>query len=342
MSEILARVFRGGILESMHRGSIAIVEPDSRCLARIGNPETNAFWRSAAKSFQFIPFLSNGFGNQLSKQEIALACASHSGEDYHVRAAAAILKKYGFSEADLQCGSQYPFDDDARLLLYKNGIKPTQLHNNCSGKHAVMLAFANRLGAPTSTYLSSDNQIQHEIVDSISRFTKVPRNDLQFGVDGCSAPNFALPISGMALAFANLVAPSVDFPEQIRVACNGIVEAQLRYPKYVGGNTRLDTKIMQALPGKIVSKIGAEGIWCAGILPCEKYPNGLGIALKIEDGDDQRARPVVAIEILRQLGIMTNESELALGEFSPSVLRNLRKKEVGFVKADFSLSFSSQ
>lgn len=337
MSEVLANVYRGETLESVHRGSFVAVEPGGKIVASFGNPNLLTYWRSAAKSFQAIPFVACGGAEDFSDEEVALACASHAGEDFHVKTAASMLKKCGFSEADLKCGIHYPFDKAARKRLYKSGEKPTQLHNNCSGKHSAMLAFSKKLGSEPSTYLEHSNLVQKSILDSVSLFSGISGNEIGKGIDGCSAPNFAIPLSAMASAFARLIFPDAQFPEETRAACKRIVNAQITYPEYVGGTERLDTKIMRALPGKILSKIGAEGVWCAGILPCEDFPKGLGIALKIEDGDNERARPVVSIEVLRQLGLITEDADELLQQFSPITISNLRNIEVGMVKASFTL-----
>ena len=185
-----------------------------------------------------------------------------------------------------------------RMLRY--GKEPTQLHNNCSGKHAAMLAFAKHIGDNIKTYDSPDNRIQKRILRCVADFTETPEEQIAFGIDGCAAPNFALPVAAMAKSFINLISPS-KFPEPTQQACARIVSAMIKYPELIGGSERLDTMLMQAAPGKIISKVGADGVWLCGVLPNENWPTGLGIALKIEDGDDHRARPVVAVEILRQL-----------------------------------------
>lgn len=339
MTEILAKVTRGGTLESVHRGTLIVMTGDGKKVAEMGDSSVTTFWRSAAKALQAIPLITSGAADAFgfTPKEIALACASHSGETFHTELAQQMLNKIGLNEENLRCGSHLPFNEKAAHTLIKSGEKETQLHNNCSGKHAGMLAFAKYIGADLGSYLLIENPIQKEILKTVSFFTEIPADEIKLGIDGCSAPNFAVPLSSMALAFAKLINPPESFDENLKNACNRIVSAKMEYPKMVGGSFRLDTKIMQALKGKIICKVGAEGVWSAGILPSEKWKKGLAIAIKIEDGNDDRARPVAAIELLRQLGIMTNEAEKTLKEFSPMILKNRMDTAVGEVVADFEI-----
>jgi L-asparaginase II len=168
-------------------------------------------------------------------------------------------------------------------------------------------------------------------LECISKFTDVPKSEIKLGVDGCAAPNFALPISGMANSFSRLVFPPKSFDGETREACRKVVTAMINYPEIIGGTGRLDTEIMQAAQGKVISKVGAEGVYLAGVLPCERWKTGLGIAFKVEDGDDKRARPVVAVELLRQLGVLNGSD---LDEISPMKIYNRRRDIVGKVVAE--------
>lgn len=335
-SEILAKVIRGETTESIHRGHLLVVEGDGTIVAQIGDPETVTFFRSSAKPFQTIPFLTSGAAEKFgfSEKEIALACGSHSGESFHVETAKKMLAKIGLGEADLQCGAHLPFDEKRAEEMIKADEKPTQLHNNCSGKHSAMLGEAKYLGANIENYFTLENPVQQNILEIISLFSGVPKNDIKIGIDGCAAPNFAVPISAMAKSFARLVYPPENFDEKIRRACQIIVSAMTSFPEMIGGTERLDTLLMQQANGKIISKVGAEGVYTAGVLPSEKWKTGLGIAFKIEDGEDKRARPVVAIELFRQLGILNSE---CLQRFSPMQIKNRRGEVVGKVIADFSI-----
>jgi len=328
-SEILANVIRGETIESIHRGHLMVIDGNDKVILSIGDPSTVTYFRSSAKAFQAIPFITSGAADAYSftEDEIAMAVASHSGEAIHVEIVGRMLAKIGHSESDLRCGVHLPFYQKESDRMLAAGETPTQLHNNCSGKHAAMLAFAKHIGADIATYDSPENRIQKRILRCVADFAEVPEGQIAIGIDGCAAPNFALPVASMAKSFINLIAPS-RFPEPTQQACSRIVAAMIRYPELIGGSERLDTMLMQAAPGKIISKVGADGVWLCGVLPSEKYPTGLAIALKVEDGDDHRARPVVAVEVLRQLGILTKDDLTGL---SPMPIKNRRGDVVGKV-----------
>ena len=339
MSEVLAKVYRNKTLESQHRGSIAVTDGEGQLVYSVGDPESVTFWRSAAKIFQAIPVLTSGAAEAygFSDRALALACASHSGEPMHTELAAEMLDSAGFSEDELRCGVHAPFDEESNKSLVRKGLEPNQLHNNCSGKHAAMLAFARHIGADADTYLDPGNPVQGTISEMISLFTELSPEEIRTGVDGCSAPNFAVPLSSMARAYAKIIKTPAGFDPSIEAACRRLAQAKMRYPELVGGSIRLDTKVMKSLPGKIVCKVGAEGVWTGAVFPSEEWPDGLAFALKIEDGNDYRARPAVGIELLRQLGVMTPESEESVGEYSPQKLTNKNELEVGRVVADFEI-----
>jgi L-asparaginase II len=318
---------------------LIVVDGAGKTIAQLGNPETVTFWRSSAKPFQTLPFLLSGAAKQFgfTEKEIALACGSHSGENFHVKTAKKMLERAGFFEKDLRCGAHKPFDEKTAEQMIRKEQKPTQLHNNCSGKHAAMLAFAKHCGADIKTYEQLENPIQQKILETVSMFTEVPENEIKIGIDGCALPNFALPISAMASGFAKLICPPKSFDESFRESCWQTVSAMMNFPKMIGGTKRLDTLLMQAAPGKIISKVGAEGVYSAGILPNEQWKTGLAIAFKIEDGDDQRARAVVAIELLRKFGILNESNDKKLREYSPIILKNRRGDAVGKIVPSFDL-----
>ncbi|HQU83170.1 MAG TPA: asparaginase [Pyrinomonadaceae bacterium] len=340
-SEILAKVIRGETVESVHRGHLLIVDGLGNEIFNVGDAETVCFIRSSAKPFQAIPFLTSGAAERFGflDKEIALACASHSGEEMHTTLAAKMLEKIGLSEADLRCGAHFPFSEKRAAEMMRNGETPTQLHNNCSGKHAAMLAFAKHTNAELATYEKIENPIQQAILETVSLFTETPKDEIPLAIDGCCAPNFALSVRAMAKSFLKLVFPPKNFDEELREACRRIISAMLLHPELVGGTERLDTMLMEANRGKFISKIGAEGVWLCGVLPCEKYPKGLGISMKIEDGDDKRARAVISVEVLRQLGIFEAET---LAEISPLPILNRRGETVGQVEANFRLLENSE
>jgi L-asparaginase II len=331
-SSILANVIRGETVESVHRGHLIAIDGNGETILSLGSPDTVTFFRSACKAFQAIPFIASGAADDLgySEEEIALACSSHSGEARHVRVAQLMLERAGLTEAYLRCGTHLPFNEKEAERMQRAGEYPTQLHNNCSGKHAAMLGFAKYIGADLATYDLPENPVQQAILETVALFSEVPLKKIRIGIDGCAAPNFALPVSSMAKSFLNLILPPESFPRDVREACGRIVSAMTNFPELIGGNERLDTMLMLAAPGKIISKVGADGVWLCGVLPSEKYPKGLAIAMKIEDGDDKRARPVVAVEILKQLGILSSED---LPELSPMPIKNRRGDVVGRVEA---------
>jgi L-asparaginase II len=324
---ILAKVIRGETVESVHRGHAIAIDGNGEILFSIGEPQTVTFFRSACKPFQAMPLITTGAADAFGfdDEEIALACASHSGEEFHVAIAARMLSKIGMAESDLQCGSHLPFSEKESERLLRANALITQLHNNCSGKHAGMLAAANHIDSDIKSYLSVDHPIQQEILSTIAAFCEIPKEQIEIGIDGCCAPNFAMPLAAMADGFLNLVASREDHS-----ACGRIVSAMLEHPELIGGSERLDTILMKAAPRKLVSKVGADGVWLCGILPSNKFPKGAAIAMKVEDGDDKRARPAVAIELLRKLGILRDGD---LSEYSPIPIRNRRSEIVGRVES---------
>lgn len=326
-SKVLAKVIRGDTVESVHRGHILVIDGDGNIISSVGDPRTVTYFRSSAKPFQAFPFVASGAADEFgySEEEIALACASHSGEARHVRIARLMIERIGLTEAHLHCGSHLPFYEKEAERMLRAGEYATPYHNNCSGKHAAMLAFAKHIDADLNTYELAGNPVQEKILDAVAAFTEIPRAKIKTGIDGCCAPNFALPLSAMAKSFMNLIKP-VDFDNKTQSACKRIVSAMLNHPELIGGSERLDTTLMQAASGQFISKVGADGVWLCAILPSEKFPTGLSIALKVEDGDDKRGRPVIAVEVLRQLGLFSPDT---LEEVSPMLLRNRRGNVVG-------------
>jgi L-asparaginase II len=345
LAEPLVEVRRGAITESRHRGHISAVRPDGSIVYYIGAPETVTFLRSSAKPFQAVPLLVSGAADRFgfTDQEIALACASHNGEPIHTDIAASMLKKIGLGPEALKCGVHEPYSPKAAADLRAKGESPNVLHNNCSGKHAGMLAVAKHLGGPIETYDLPENPVQLAIGRVVSQFSGIALEDLAVGIDGCGVPVFGITVKAMALAFARLVSPPEGFDERTRNASARIVKVMTAYPELIGGTSdRLDTEIMRAAPGKVVSKVGAEGVYTAGILPCSEWPHGLGLALKIEDGDDHRARPTVVIEALRQLGVLHDESLAAVARYAFFPVKNRRGDVVGEIRASFELSVSDK
>lgn len=340
VAEPLVEVRRGAITESRHRGHVVVVEPDGNIVASLGAPETVTFLRSSAKPLQALPLLLSGAADQFgfTDEEVALACASHNGESIHTELAASMLQKLGLGPEALRCGVHEPYSLEVAAKLRRLGQSPNVLQNNCSGKHAGMLAVAKHLGAPVENYESPENPVQKAIADAVAQFSDVPVTDMAVGIDGCAAPIFGITMKAMALTYARLVSPPSSFDKATREACERIVRVMSSYPEVIGGTSdRLDTEIMKAAPGMLISKVGAEGVYTAGIKPSEKWPRGLGLALKIEDGDDKRARPTVVIETLRQLGVLKDESLDAVARYAFFPVVNSSGDVVGEIRASFTL-----
>lgn len=352
---------RGTIVESIHYGAIAVMDSSGCLIASYGNPQTTTYLRSSAKPFQALPFIEQG-GQELyglSQAEIALICASHTGTDEHLEVLVRLQQKTGVSEADLLCGIHPPIDRQAEQALRERGEKPTPNRHNCSGKHTGMLAFARMLGAPTQNYLDPEHPVQQAILQALAEMSGLRVDEIFVGIDGCSAPNFAVPLSNAALAVARLCDPEHAQPALAatrKVACHKIFQAMTTYPVMVGGPTSFDTHLMSTAQGSVVSKGGAEGYQILGILPGAIAPDSpaLGIAIKISDGDlkshsravgDARGqvRPAVALETLRQLGALSPQMLASLSEYGPSFpLHNWRKLLVGEARPRFQLEFQQQ
>jgi L-asparaginase II len=330
-SEILANVIRGATVESIHRGHFIVLDGEGNTIASAGDPDTVTFYRSSCKIFQAIPLITSGAADAFGfdESEIALACASHSGQKRHVEVAASMLDKLGLDETALHCGIHTPFYRPEAEKLIREGESPSTLQNNCSGKHSGMLAVARKIGADIETYENLENPVQQQILDIISRFAEIAKDDIAVASDGCCVPNFAVPVRAMARSLVNLISRADSFGEDISDASKRLIQASLNHPELIGGTDRLDTQIMQAAPDKVFSKVGADGVWLGGVMPSERWPSGLGIALKIEDGDDNRGRPVVAVELLRQLGVLRKED---LPDISPMPVSNRSGTTVGRVE----------
>ncbi|HEU4870001.1 MAG TPA: asparaginase [Pyrinomonadaceae bacterium] len=340
IAEPLVEVKRGAITESRHRGHIVAVEPGGNIIASLGAPHNVTFPRSSAKPFQALPLLLTGAAERFgfTDREVALACASHNGEPIHTEIAASMLRKIGLGPEALKCGVHEPYSTEAAAELRARGEEPNVLHNNCSGKHVGMLAVALHLGASIDDYISPENPVQKAIADEFAKFSDVAVTDMAVGIDGCAAPIFGVTMKAMALAYARLVSPPGSFDNKTRAACERVVRVMTAYPELIGGTSeRLDTEVMRAARGRVVSKVGAEGVYTAGINPCKEWPNGFGLALKIEDGDDKRARPTVVIEALRQLGVLRDESLEAVSRYAFFPVKNRRGDVVGEIGASFSL-----
>jgi len=339
----LIEVWRGPIVESRHRGHLTAVDGRGNTIAALGLPETVTYVRSSGKPFQAIPVIVSGAAERFgfTEREIAIACGSHSGEAIHVDTVRSMLAKIGLDESALKCGVHEPFSAEVARELALKQKPPNVLQNNCSGKHAAMLALAVHVGAPTGSYDDWGNPVQQAIAKTVAEFSDIPVEQIAVGVDGCGVPVFGVPVRDMALMYARLVSPSGSLDHATRTACRRIIKAMIDFPEMVGGaKDRLDTELIKAGQGRLISKIGAEGVYTVGVLPSAEWPNGLGVALKIEDGDDHRARPPAVIEALRQLNVLAKSELIALASYAPTIIRNRRGERVGEVRAAFTLEIN--
>lgn len=336
----LAEVKRGGFTESVHFGCIAVVNAQGKLLRSCGDPHFWTFARSTLKPFQAMPFVHAkgaehfGFG----APELALMCASHSGEPMHTEIVQAMLHKAGCSEPDLQCGCHVPIAyavTDRQIAPELSRELPySQLHHNCSGKHAGFLAFCRQHGMDLRGYLAPDHPLQQAVRDSVGHFCGVPPQSLRRGTDGCSAPAYAMPLSHLALAYARL--SQVDADSAYGQAPGILFDAMTAHPELVSGSGRTDLTISLAGQGEWIAKAGAEGVQAIGIRLM-----GLGIAIKILDGN-ARALAAVTTEVLRQLGLLGAENQASLREYAqPSVL-NCKGDVVGSIEPKLALRHVSE
>jgi len=342
---------RGVTVESIHHGAVAVVDVDGNLLASYGDPDAVTFLRSSAKPFQALPFYAKdgpgAFG--LSGPEKAILCASHSGTDEHVQTVRSIQAKAGIDESELLCGVHEPYDRITADRMRENKEKLTPNRHNCSGKHTGMLAYVRlkqRLGeqAPADMeYIDPSHPIQKEILNGFAYMCDLPVEKIGLGIDGCSAPNFAVPLRNAALAYARLCDPQAGQvqPVERANACREITRAMISSPDMVGGPGRFDTNLMRLTQARIVSKAGAEAFQGIGLMPgaLGSGSPAVGIALKIADGDDRKkVRTAVAMEVLCQLGVLSAAEKEALKSFGPEyTLENWRKIPVGRAYPAFKL-----
>ena len=332
---------RGGIVESIHHGAIAVADPSGALHASWGDAEVVTFLRSSAKPFQALPLLESGAADQLqlSLEQIAVICASHSGTDEHARAVRSIQEQVGISEADLMCGVHPPYHRQTARRLQEEGLEPTPNRHNCSGKHTGMLALASFLEEPLADYIDPQHPIQVQITQTFAEMCGLESEVVVLGIDGCSAPVFAVPLIAAATAFARLMDPTALIPERAE-ACRGVVTAMTSHPYMVAGPDRFDTRLMEITAGQVLAKGGAEAYQGLGVRAGVISPDSpaLGVAIKIADGDrGGRARSAVALSVLEDLGVLSDEEREALGEFGPRELTNTRDVAVGHLRACFDL-----
>src|SRR5882762_2347574 len=335
-SRLFVESHRGNLLESRHRVHVAVVDSTGRLVAQAGDPEFRTFWRSAAKPFQALPLVEDGAAERfgLSRQDLALACASHSSEPAQVALVREFLQRIGCSERDLMCGPHRPLSDAVAKDYETRGVRLTAVYSNCSGKHTGMLALAKHHGWPTEFYARSEHPVQQRCLKAVSAYTDVPVEEIGVAVDGCGVACFALPIRNMALAYAMLGSREWgvrigqgEVKSAIRNPQSAIVEAMLHHPELVAGEGRPCTEMMRAHPGRVVAKVGAEGVYSALLVR-----ESLGVTLKVEDGHSVASALAIA-SVLAELGLKPQPPSLLT-----KPITNSRGETVGEMRVNGGLA----
>lgn len=337
---VLVEVLRGESLESSHRGAMAVLDADGAVLVSLGDIERPIFPRSAVKLLQALPLVESGAAERLglTDEELALACASHTGEEVHVRTAAGMLAKVGLDATALECGAHWPSLDTATRALAAGGREPTALHNNCSGKHSGFLCLACALPSSGADlrqyvkgYVNPDHPVMREVTAALQAVTGFDPNSAPRGTDGCSIPTYGIALRRLALAFAR-VGTGVGLREGHARAAQRLRRAIANAPFMVAGSGRFDTRVMQQLGERVCCKVGAEGVYCAA-LP----ERGLGVAIKIDDGNT-RAAEVALATVIDACLLLSDPDAQALQAWGHPKLRNWNGIEVGLLRAAPSLT----
>ncbi len=329
---VLVEALRGTLVETRHSGAVAVIDASGKRVLAIGDIERPIFPRSAIKALQALVLVEAGaverFG--LREEELALACGSHGGEPDHVAGVARMLARAGLDEGALMCGTHWPLHQPAARALARSGGAATAIHNNCSGKHAGFLCAARASGCDPATYVDVAHPVQRAVREVLEDLGGAAIPDEHRGTDGCSVPNFAMPLGRMALAFARFGTGEGLSP--VRAAAAGRLRAACAaYPWHVAGTGRFCTEAMTGLRERAFLKTGAEGVMCAA-LPDQ----GLGIALKIDDGTTRAAEAAMAAMLARFLPRHdVNRAELE--RFAKPVLRNWNRTAIGVLQPTAAL-----
>lgn len=332
MAEILVEVSRGSLTENIIRGHIAVVDRAGDTLFKAGDPQYVSYMRSAAKPLQASAVLEAGaidaFG--ISERELAVMCGSHIGDDEHVEAVQGILDKLGLDESALTLGPDLSLSRKLREQRIATGVAPRKIYNNCSGKHSAMLALCRHMGWDIRDYHLPAHPAQRLILHTVAAYAGVPPEEIIIGVDGCGVPVFAMPLSHMALAFCRLTNPEL-LPEARAAAARRITAAIAAYPRMIAGENQFCSELIAATDGRIIGKLGADGVYCAAPLA-----GGLGIALKVEDGNGAVLAPVM-MRLLSELDLLTAAEAERLSRFSRYDNINCKQEKVGETRAVFHL-----
>jgi len=335
----LVRVFRGKRVESEHRGDVAVADDGEDLVASCGDPSRRVFVRSAAKPFQALPFLEAGGARRfaLDDDEIALMCASHGGEERHVRVARRLLGKSGFREGALVCGPHLPLHEPTARALLRRGARISPLHNNCSGQHAMFLLACRFFGYPARGYHEARHPLQELVRERMAHYAGVAASSLEVAVDGCGIPVFYLPLARLARAYARLMGGrrhgevAAHFHARRR-----ILRAMWASPGMIAGTGRFTTELLEAGRGRWIGKEGAEGVYAIGLEPRGRSLRAAGVAFKIEDGSS-RGRDAVSYELLDRLGYLDRRARSLLAGHEAIPLRNASGQLVGRIAASVPL-----
>jgi L-asparaginase II len=317
-------VTRGGVVESRHQVHAAVVDSHDRLAGVAGEPRRHTHWRSCAKPFQVMPLLSSGGFDDLhwGDDELALACASHGGEPEHVAIAERMLAGIGLEEGDLACGPHEPLSGRGARLLREAGERPTRLHNNCSGKHAAMLAAAHTAGWPLFGYERPDHNVQRCCLTAVAKWAGLNPDDIGVAVDGCGVAEFVMPLEHMARAYSRLARSA----QEEAGAPARVVGAMRTRPFLIGGTDRFDSVLVEETDGMVVAKLGAEGVHSAALLD-----QGIGIAVKVEDGAHRAQYPAL-VRLLQLLDALPHTLPPRLHDFLHRPVRNTRGEPVGEIR----------
>ena len=327
LEPLWVEVTRGDWVESRHRVSAVVVDVEGRVVFGAGDPTAAVFPRSAIKPIQALALIESGAADarECSDAEIALACASHGGEADHVAAVAAWLARIGLSERDLECGSHLPHDWNAMGQVLRAGQEPSQLHNNCSGKHSGFLTLAQHQNWPTKGYIDRGHPVQQRVLGVLESMCGLDLTDAPWAVDGCGIPTFAIPLANQALAMARLVVPH-DQPERRQMACERVRRAMGSHPRLTSGSGTFCTRVIQTTAGRALVKTGAEGVYVAALPSL-----GLGCALKVEDGASRAADAAMAY-LLSRLDVLSEEESAALADLCDTPIVNRAGLTVGRIR----------
>jgi L-asparaginase II len=329
---VLVEVLRGALVESRHRGAVAVVAADGRPVLALGDVDRPVFPRSAIKALQALPLVESGAADRFGfgDEELALACSSHSGEVGHVAVVTRMLDSAGLDASALSCGAHWPINQAAAFALAKTGVA-SALHNNCSGKHAGFLCQACALGADPGGYWRPDHVVQQAVRSVLQNMTGATLGSEQYAIDGCSVPTWAIPLRQLAYAFAKF-GTGRGLPRERAEAAARLRAACAQKPWHVAGTGRFCTEIMKLFGARVFVKTGAEGVFC-GTLP----EQGLGIAVKCDDGAGRASEVVMASLIARLLPLEDSE-RAALARFVRPALRNWNSIEVGALRVTDALA----